>query len=851
MSLKRYQVRALQEVKQFLELLAAEQAAGNKHAALDAWATARYALTLVDRYQERRNGLGRDLPTFCLKVPTGGGKTLLATQILGQVHQTILKARNGAGLVLWVVPSDQIYKDTLKALRDRRHFYRESLEHAVSRRLEIWEKQDIARLTPAQLAGNLNILLLKLPSTNRQDREQLKFFRDSGGNIVMHFPPEDEPEQHRAFKERVPNLEMIEDDPARGAHLVKTSLANLVRLCEPVVILDEGHKAVSDLARQTIEGFNPSLVVELSATPPREANHLVRVSGQELLDEEMIKLPMNVATSNVNSWKDCLSLARDKRNELAALARKHFQATQLTIRPIVLVQVERTGKDQRDTSFVHSEDVKEYLMARLGVPESAIAIKSSEKDDIEGIDLLDEGCPVEWIITKSALQEGWDCPFAYILVSLNNTASEQSMTQLVGRVLRQPNVAKTAFPALNESYVYCLRKKAAEITREVKKALEKEGYEGAAASVVDRSDPARSVPEKRPSVIKELFQKHYRKPFEGKIYLPRFCVKNGNKEPEKLDYFRHLVSEVDVASFDYAAVDWNLSEALTAARDRFYRITLNQEEVERITERSAVELENDDQVKAWLVANLPFDYYGPKQQRQVVQGVTSRLVQVNPDLPGKLALIKFELRERITGFIQRETDRLTEAAFVRLYQTKKLCFFLDCLECRFEIPARVEVRPLHPLVHANGDNVQRSLFDYTPDDLNEYERSVALYLDAHPQVLWWYRNLVGPEFFSIQGYHRNPLYPDFVVQRGEDAKPVAWVMLLESKGKHLKGNEDTNYKRAVADYFEKTGRKVKWQELGEEFEAHRFRFQVLDEGEYTDRDWRDDLKKLLDAPTSE
>jgi hypothetical protein len=35
-------------------------------------------------------------------VPTGGGKTLLATQILGLVYQTILKKRNGCGLVLWV-----------------------------------------------------------------------------------------------------------------------------------------------------------------------------------------------------------------------------------------------------------------------------------------------------------------------------------------------------------------------------------------------------------------------------------------------------------------------------------------------------------------------------------------------------------------------------------------------------------------------------------------------------------------------------------------------------------------------------------------------------------------------------
>jgi type III restriction enzyme len=128
----------------------------------------------------------------------------------------------------------------LKALRDRKHFYRESLEFAVSRRIEIWEKHEIARLTPAQLQSSLNILMLKLAGTNRVDREQLKFFRDSGGNIMQHFPPEDEPEQHRELKERIQNLDMLAEDEKTGQYLVKTSLANLVRLCQPAVILDEG-----------------------------------------------------------------------------------------------------------------------------------------------------------------------------------------------------------------------------------------------------------------------------------------------------------------------------------------------------------------------------------------------------------------------------------------------------------------------------------------------------------------------------------------------------------------------------------------------------------------------------------
>jgi len=75
--LKQYQERVLREVKHFLELLAAEQCRGNRHATLDAWRDAQKALGgIIGNCQERENGLGKDLPTVCVKVPTGGGKSL-------------------------------------------------------------------------------------------------------------------------------------------------------------------------------------------------------------------------------------------------------------------------------------------------------------------------------------------------------------------------------------------------------------------------------------------------------------------------------------------------------------------------------------------------------------------------------------------------------------------------------------------------------------------------------------------------------------------------------------------------------------------------------------------------------
>ena len=851
MDLKIYQRRVVDEVHAYLRAVARERADGNrKHASLDAWEAMRLGV-----YSERRNGLGDDLPTFCIKVPTGGGKTLLATQILGSIHRTLLTDRNGAGLILWVVPSSQIYRDTLRRLRDRGDMYRLMLEHSVSRRIEIWEKHEIARLSPARLRECLNILMVQLASTNRETKEQLKFFSDSGGNIVRHFPPEDDPAAHKALKERIGNLDMLVEDEARGNYLAKTSIGNLVKLCQPAVILDEGHKATSTLARRTIEEFNASVVVELSATPKKGTNIVCRVTGQELLDEEMIKLPLNIATSGQRSWKNVLTQARDKRASLERKAREYFTQTggERLIRPIVLVQVERTGRDQRGQKFIHAEDVAEFLAQRLSVPAEAIRIKSAENDGLENIDLTDPGCPVEWIITKSALQEGWDCPFAYILASLNNTGSGLSMTQLVGRVLRQPYQQRTPFPELNESYVYCLHQRAGEIAKQVKTALEREGYEGDLEGMVVDADGDGGHRAQRTVAIRPLFAELYTKPFEGKIYLPRFCVKEGSGKSARfrpLDYFEHLISRVDVNDFAYRKIDWPLKEEIKKARNRYYRISIGTE-LTREHETDVDLMETDEQVLAWMAASLRFDFLSFKQLQTVVRKVYERLLrmELRELLQNRLALVKSVVRDKIEGFIQDELDRQTEAAFGEYFDRGSIQFYLECAECRFEIPSSISIssqRPLVPLTHDDGQQVQRSLFDFVErESQNEYERAVALVLDRNADVLWWYRNRVGPENFMIQGYRRHRIYPDFVVQQTHEGKSHHRVLVIESKGAHLEGNPDTTYKRKVAGYFDRVGKKVTWQQLSSDFKDHVFRFQILDEAQPLGRDWRDELRDLL------
>lgn len=845
MQLKPFQRRVIDDVERFFKAVAAERGKGNRHAALDAWKE----LRLPGRYHERENGLGADLPTVCIKVPTGGGKTLIATQILGAIHRTLHRERNGAGLVLWVVPSSQIYRDTLRRLRDRRDLYRIMLEHALSRRIELWEKHEIARLSPARLRDCLNILVVQLASTNRETKEQLKFFKDSGGNIVQHFPPENDAKAQRKLKEQIPNLDMIADDAARGECLAATSIGNFVRLCRPAVILDEGHKATSDLARKTIAEFNASIVVELSATPQQDANIICRVSGEELLAEHMIKLPINIAASGVGNWKELLTRARDKRKALAAKARGLLkeQAGRRLIRPIVLVQVERTGNDQRDQERIHSEDVREYLIERLDVRREAIAVKSAATDElVEHADLLDEGCPIEWIITKSALQEGWDCPFAYILVSLSKTGSGQSMTQLVGRILRQPFQEATSAHELNESYVYCRHLKSSEIAAQVKTALENEGYEGDLQGAVAVEGERKSQDGKRKISIRPEFLELYRPQFDGKIYLPHFCVKEGGTYA-KLNYYSHLLKHVDVDRFEYNGIDWPLADAMKDAKDRFYRITLGSD-LQRRYETKADLVESDAEVLGWMTAALRFEFLGFKQLRRVVQRVYERLCATELKLKDRLGLVKLVVREKMEAWIQEQLDRQTEKAFAKLFESGRLLFYLECKACRFQIPPSVEIRATRRLVHDDGDQIAKSLFDYVEhESQNQYEREVALCLDRDANVLWWYRNLVGPENFMVQGFRRGKIYPDFVVQSAKDGKPVHRVLVVESKGAHLEGNPDTTYKRKVAGYFERAGRKVTWQQLAEGFADHVFRFQVLDQASTAGRDWQDELRAILQS----
>jgi len=95
MQLKTYQKNTLRIVSDYLELLSEwrKKAIDNPDFEVDYPAKAWEKLGKKDLYLPKKNGLGEPLPNFCLKIPTGGGKTLLAVEMIGLINQIYLNKR--------------------------------------------------------------------------------------------------------------------------------------------------------------------------------------------------------------------------------------------------------------------------------------------------------------------------------------------------------------------------------------------------------------------------------------------------------------------------------------------------------------------------------------------------------------------------------------------------------------------------------------------------------------------------------------------------------------------------------------------------------------------------------------
>jgi type III restriction enzyme len=347
----------------------------------------------------------QDMPFVCLRVPTGGGKTVIGARSIKVFQDELLNEEKP--LVLWLVPSEAIKSQTVKLMKDLAHPLRRLLDEELGD-VEVFDGPEALGIQPNIIAGKATVIVSTIQAYRVEATDGRKVYGNNG-QLMAHF-------------DHIP-LEVKNQFPSGFPH----SLANVLRMHRPLVVVDEAQNARSELSMQVLERFQPRAIVELTATPILDArenpsNVLHSVSAMQLKAEKMIKLPV-VLTAESGEY----------------------------IRPILLFQAEPHSQE-RETLTV--EVLEKALREDHHIPEAQVAVHTGDEKGLKDVDLNAESCVIRYVVTQTALKEGWDCPFAYVLCSVANLSSSTAVEQMLGRILRMPQAKEKKREALNKAYAF-------------------------------------------------------------------------------------------------------------------------------------------------------------------------------------------------------------------------------------------------------------------------------------------------------------------------------------------------------------------------------------------------------------
>ena len=430
LTLKTYQHSALAVLTQFLTDTRSQPVA-----------TA-YIATLAsqNRTGETYQPLFGDVPCVCLRVPTGGGKTIMAAHAVAMAGKAVLDS--DAPIALWLTPSDTIRTQTLEALANAGHPYRQALAHYFGDRVQVCDLESLQTISPHDVGKAAIIIVATIQAFNVTDtakRNVYSFFEE----LAPHF--DNLAHNLSVGLEKVAEADLLTQPylTAKDLGRVKYSVANWMHLQRPIVIVDEAHNNRTDRFFKSLGRVNPSCVIEMTATPVHGNNVLYHVAAAELKAEQMIKLPI-VLAEHPQGWRECLRDAVLTRKGLEQIAQHETEY----LRPIALVQAMPVNGEA--TVAI----VRQHLIDVEEIPENQIAVATGTQKELDGHNLFDRACPIRYVITVEALKEGWDCSFAYVLASLQSVNSSKDVEQLLGRVLRMPYAKNRAQDALNRAYAH-------------------------------------------------------------------------------------------------------------------------------------------------------------------------------------------------------------------------------------------------------------------------------------------------------------------------------------------------------------------------------------------------------------
>jgi type III restriction enzyme len=790
------------------------------------------------------------VPYVCLRVPTGGGKTLIGGHAIQRFADTYLNTPTS--LTLWLVPSDPIREQTLQALRNPGSLLHDDLREMFGQ-VNVLDIDEALTVQPATLNDGHTIIVTTMQAF-KSSADELRVYRSSG-DLMSHFAG------------------------TRLRHEAKYSLAAVIRSRRPLIIVDEAHNQGTVLALSTLANLAPSCVLELTATPDRTiqpSNVLRSVSASTLQAEDMIKLPLQLATNA--DWKIALTEAVAQLRSLEKHSEEELKNGGSPIGTIVmLIQAERRANSQETFT---PDRVKQILMTDFNVPEEKIAIATGALDELGGLNPRDPAYP-QFIITVEKLREGWDCPNAYILFSFRNTTSATAVEQILGRVLRMPGVSRKHNEALNQSYAFAVSTDMADVARALSDGLVHSGFERFEASQViqfpsgptlldlldkDIKVPLPSVrgktiipnPEALANLSEELKPKVVYTPGEETIAIsadltdedlaelrPIFPTVTAAKSFEtEFHKRRDLPSVVPAAQrqqtpaekgmierfpllaakegalfdvFDETVLlegSWELSDfdpKITESElphdvQAMNRVRLSMSELEKIQMDSIQKLDGQLELMGmeegwtaqnlvlWLDQNITFHYADRDQKVAWLNAAIEHLRTERKFHIDELAFRKFRLRTALRNKLSNGLARAKQEAFEGVLNTPEVFTIRDEFAVEFKLG-----RYAYDTAYNGSFTLKRHFFPVVGDLKSKGEEFECARIIANDlvDVDWWIRNTERkPNSFWLQT-STDRFYPDFVAKLTDGA-----FVAIEYKGAHLASNRDSLEKKQIGELWE-------------------------------------------------
>lgn len=759
-------------------------------------------------------------------------------------------------VVLWLVTSDTIRRQTLDALKDREHLYRIALERGVSD-VEVMDIEQAIGINRARLNGGTVVIVATIQSFRRDKAEWLRVHRDASANMDVFERWEDAPEE---VKSRLERLE--------GGDRPLYSLANALCLRRPVVIVDEAHNANTPLSFDTLAKVYPSCIIEFTATPKKASNVLHSVSAAELDAEEMIKMPIRLETRP--QWKELLADAIRTRDTLEALAKKErAEHGAEYLRPVMLLQAQRRNEE------VTVDALHECLKVDYRIPEEQIAIATGAKDTLADQDVMSPDCPVRFIITVDKLREGWDCPFAYVLATAREMQSSTAIEQILGRVMRLPNARKKQIGDLNRAYAFSvsdyignalgsLRESLVQIGFEKVEARNMvipapqdggmddlfgfEGVEGSPAVCVKVPEPlnTETLSEEARSMVsydaasesivvsaplsatvqKELAAAYptaegkaavyqavaasqrlgrRRSPVEdgARLDVPMLCYRQGDflepfeethfmDHPWELSKCEAALSETDFPAKRPAGETGEVFQEGGKLRTRF--VSLLQEQMERLSDERGWTVAR---LAKWLDYSIPHRDLPPTETGIFLTNAIDYLVTERGIELADIAYEKYRLRDAVERRIDEYRQSARREAFQTLLDDSALVVAPNDPMAVFtyiQSPFSYGTNSPYTGHHQFSKHFYPRLFELKPEG-EEFE--CACFLDSLEEVEYWVRNIERrPDTSFWLQTSSDRFYPDFVCKL-KDGR----VLVVEYKGEDRWTNDDSREKRNIGELW--------------------------------------------------